>query len=379
VIAMSRGRQMTLVMAALLIGLVLAPSARAVGARRADPAISTLPGPLSGVDALASNDVWAVGTAPDPADPDENNGLAMHWDGRSWKRAGTPSFGGLTGGLVDVSLSATNFGFAVGNDGIPGFRDQQIIVERWDGSRWTLSPAPDKSFNDVLTGVAVISSTDAWAVGAWDAGGTARNRPLIEHWDGTSWTIDPASDVGTSELDAVDAVASNDVWAVGTAGGKTLTMHWDGSAWSTVPSVNKGQATQGLADVSAVSADDVWAAGTVDAGQPFPGQTLVLHWDGAAWSVVASPSPSSGDIVTGIAGFSPSEAWMVGTFFPDAFTSKGLTEHFTSSGVQKVAIAGQTSLDGVAGVAPDDVWAVGAAIFHSNGNGWRLVVGPPPS
>src|SRR5947207_15040509 len=56
-------------------------------------ATTTLPGPLFGVDALSSNDVWAVGAGPNPADPDDDIGQAQHWDGSSWTELSTPGFG----------------------------------------------------------------------------------------------------------------------------------------------------------------------------------------------------------------------------------------------------------------------------------------------
>jgi hypothetical protein len=354
--------------------LLFAPATTASAASA--PTLRQLPGTASGVGVLASNDAWVVGSRPDPADQDEDIGMALHWDGHRFTEFPTPSFGGLTGGLVDVSLSDPTHGFAVGNKGIKGFRDQQIVVERWDGNAWTLSNAPDRSFNDVLTGVAAVSADDAWAVGAWDPGGTARDRPLVEHWNGSAWSIVSLPDVGFSELDAVDAVSADDVWAVGSSDGGTLTMHWDGSRWTRIPSPNLGQSEQALADVSAVAADDVWAVGTVQSGQPFPGKTLVIHWDGSAWSPVRSPSPTSGDIVTGVVAFGAADSWMVGTYFPNAITNKALTVRFTAAGAQQVTVPGKNSFDDVDGVAPDDVWTVGGGIFHNDGTGWRRVVAP---
>jgi hypothetical protein len=355
---------------------LLIPVAHAAAAPPAG-AIRVLPGPVEGVDTLASNDAWVVGSRPDPADGDENIGLALHWNGRHWIETPTPPFGELTGGLADVSMSDADHGFAVGNKGIKGFRDQQIVVEQWNGTRWKLDDAPDQSFNDVLTGVVTISADDAWAVGAWDPGGTARNRPLAEHWDGHDWSIVALPDVGASQLVAVDAIASNDVWAVGESNARTLTLHWNGSTWRRVDSPNTGQSEQGLVDVSAVSSGDIWAVGTVETGDPFPGETLALHWDGSAWSVVDSPSPKSGDEVGGVAAFPGDEAWMVGTYWPDAVTDRALTAHFSGGQVRLVKIRGKNSLDGVDGVAADDVWAIGTGIFRFRGHGWHLVVPAP--
>ena len=63
-------------------------------------------------------------------------------------------------------------------------------------------------------------------------------------------------DLGTGDntLNAIDAVAADDIWAVGSPG---LTEHWDGNAWSVVPFPS----TVGLSAVAAVASDDVWALG----------------------------------------------------------------------------------------------------------------------
>src|SRR5258708_20715342 len=52
------------------------------------------------------------------------------------------------------------------------------------------SPSPDSSFNS-LNGIAAVSANDIWAVGFSDSIG------LIEHWDGTQWTVLPSSTPGT--------------------------------------------------------------------------------------------------------------------------------------------------------------------------------------
>jgi len=184
------------------------------------------------------------------------------------------------------------------------------------------------------------------------------------------------ADMGFTPLVAVDAIATDDVWAVGKANAQTLTMHWDGSTWTRVPRPNVGQDPQGLVDVSAVASDDVWAVGTIEAGEPFPGETLVLHWDGSVWSVVDSPSPPSGDEVTGVAAFPDAKAWMVGTYFPDAQTNKALTVRFAGENVHRIGIPGTNTLEGVAGTRPDNVWAVGTGIYRFRNHAWHLVVSP---
>src|SRR5690349_24609207 len=95
---------------------------------------------------------------------------------------------------------------------------------------------PISSGYSSLIGVAAVSANDIWAVG----GG---QRTVIEHWDGTAWTIVPGAEDPNLEtrLAAVTALASDDVWAVGQYfddldNGHTLIQHWDGHQCSIVPS-----------------------------------------------------------------------------------------------------------------------------------------------
>jgi hypothetical protein len=42
-------------------------------------------------------------------------------------------------------------------------------------------------------------------------------------------------------------------------------------------------------------------------------KTLILHWNGATWKRVPSPSPSGGAVLFGAAALSAGNAWAVGT------------------------------------------------------------------
>src|SRR5947208_2708107 len=59
---------------------------------------------------------------------------------------------------------------------------------------WSLDPTPNRSGNNSLVPVAAISSNDVWAVGYYTL--TDRYQTLIEHWDGTQWSIVPSPNPG---------------------------------------------------------------------------------------------------------------------------------------------------------------------------------------
>ena len=183
-------------------------------------------------------------------------------------------------------LSPTD-AWAVGSTGTG-----QILVLHWNGTAWIQAATPN--LNGQLTAVSALSPTDAWAVGL---GGSGSTQSLVLHWDGTSWTRQRSPNpAGTStgkfnDLNGVAAVSATDAWAVGTYGhqglmtpaGKPLVLHWDGTSWTQAKAPFFG-GFSGLGGVSAVSATNVWAVGSVNSGPQFIPTTLILHWNGTAWT-----------------------------------------------------------------------------------------------
>src|SRR5207253_8357133 len=123
-------------------------------------------------------------------------------------------------------------------------------------------------------------------------------------------------------------VSANDIWAVGdfsvSSIYQTLAEHWNGTSWSIVSSPNIGTNSDRFLGVSAVSANDVWAVGTYSTdGTNF--LTLTQHWNGSAWSVVASPNPSTvRNILNAVAAVATNDVWAVGNYNTTMHT---LTEH----------------------------------------------------
>ncbi len=69
-----------------------------------------------------------------------------------------------------------------------------------------------------MGGVADISPTEAWAVGNTNSNGQTSPTQLIEHWDGTAWSLfsGPSFPSGDEPgLTAMTAISANDIWAVG--------------------------------------------------------------------------------------------------------------------------------------------------------------------
>jgi hypothetical protein len=257
-------------------------------------------------------------------------GAAIHWDGTQWSVVHTPN--PVAGSaLYGVSAVSSNNVWAVGvvyqtSNGA----NYDTLVEHWNGTSWKVVPSPS-SLNeaDILQSVSVVSAKDIWAVGSIFAGFSS-GVPEIEHWNGSQWSIVPPAISGpNSALSSVAMVSATDVWAVGTANNQTLVEHYDGSTWSVVSSPNVGTGSNYLASVTVVSANDIWAVGNyVNSGNV--NKTLIEQWNGTGWKVVHSPNAGTGNnILNGVTNVpSTSQVWAVGAHGPDFTKYKTLTEFY---------------------------------------------------
>src|SRR5438477_13059472 len=93
-------------------------------------------------------------------------------------------------------------------------------------------PAPAPALNAALSGVAGAAGNNVWAVGDQAQGSSFTT--LIEHWDGSSWSVVPSPKLPKgSELTGVAAPTPDNAGAVGSARGSpdALAEHWNGASW----------------------------------------------------------------------------------------------------------------------------------------------------
>jgi hypothetical protein len=154
--------------------------------------------------------------------------------------------------------------------------------------RWHIRPSalappkrPGQEDLDVLDAVTAVSPVDQWAVGSWEQYPKAYAfHTLAEHSTGSRWRHVHSPDPGPpadSSLYGIAAITARDVWAVG---GPTviqpyhgLVEHWDGTSWS----IARGASFPGvLYGVAAAGPRDIWAVGTLNF--PGPGPDRALEW-----------------------------------------------------------------------------------------------------
>src|SRR5438874_6340062 len=210
-----------------------------------------------------------------------------------WSVVPSPN-GSSSSGLSAVAAVSANDVWAVGSSGSQR-SGGQTVIEHWNGSSWSVvTSANPGSIYNTLYGVTAISATNVWAVGYY-VNTTGVTQTLIEHWNGTSWSVvkSPSPATGNNELFSVSAASASSIWTVGfltnnssqTPIDQTLIEHWNGASWSVVKSPNPGSSSNHLNGVTAVSTRDVWAVGN---GKTSNGKTLIETWNGPRWSVVLS-------------------------------------------------------------------------------------------
>jgi hypothetical protein len=307
---LSNARLLAGAAAALTMPLLLAPAALAQPAPWAvvaSPNASPGNNQLAAVASISASDVWAVGSADNAAGNAQP--LAEHWDGTAWSIVPTPAV--VTGTLFGVAAISSTDVWA-GGGFLLSRRGNTAQFEHWNGRKWSVAKSPAVAAATIF-GMAAVSSADVWAVESVISGGIAQT--FIEHWNGKTWAVVPSPDASgqNNHLDGVTAISASDVWAVGdfqNASGvfQTLTEHWDGTAWSIVASPSGAGPEAGLLGVAAVSTSNVWAVG--DTGS----NTLIEHWNGTSWAVVPSPTPA-GTLFNPLAGaavVSANDIWAVG-------------------------------------------------------------------
>jgi hypothetical protein len=248
---------------------------------------------------------------------------AQHWHQGRWITTPLPVPYDVEGTvhqqLSVATVSATNAWIVGGvfeNAGIVGTHAIGALIEHWDGTRWSIvdNPAAEAE-RGALYDLDVLSATDIWAVGTRDVG--TNHVPLVEHWDGTSWTIvDAPAGTGPTSLKRVSGTSSHDVWALGTQtipgtinSANALVEHWDGTHWAVVTDFVDYGNSAGI-DIFAASPTSVWAAiQTPDGVQDF------AHWDGTAWSTVPVPGPQAlgyRHFYNSLDGTGANDVWAVG-------------------------------------------------------------------
>jgi len=389
-------------------GVVAAGTAVAVAAvvvvathhRPAEPvqASFTVAGGLGGVAAASAGNAWAVGCAGCGTSSGTGTGtsfggtpLILRWNGTAWTSVPSPSLANSY--LAAIADGPGGTAWAVGCTGCytssSTVTSRRGLVMRWNGTAWTQVPSPSPA-GSYLFDVAVAPDGTAWAAGYIDSA-TYVDSTLIMRWNGTTWTQVPSPDPGTgfgkgSSLSSVAVAPDGTAWAVGNSDSNgivsTLIMHWNGTAWTTVPSPSPADSS--LSSVAVAPDGTAWAAGNTQSDTSL--STLIMRWNGTAWTTVPTPG-TAGSYLSGVTVGPDGTAWAVGCTGCGALTStrasgRSLILRWNGTSWTRVPSpdpAPGTYLSHVIALSGRDAWAVGWAdnktlILRWNGQTWS---GPP--
>jgi hypothetical protein len=227
------------------------------------------------------------------------------------------------------------------------------LTARWNGTSWSQVPGPTVTgaTNSLLNAVSASSASDAWAVGRSTQ--SLVTSSLAAHWNGTAWTVVATPHVPGSVLTSVADISPTDAYAIG----PSEALFWNGSTWQpiSVPTPGGGQLAF-LSAVAAGSASNVWIAGQYVDSAKGADEPFIAHFNGKTWS--PGHVPANGADFFGLTVINRTDAWAVG----NNLNGKAFTENWTGHGWQVVPNPAKGTLLSVTGTAPGNVTAVG----HNN-------------
>jgi hypothetical protein len=329
---------------------------------------------LNGVSCLSPASCTAVGNYQ--SGKHSHVTLAERWNGSAWSIQATPNPPVPRSGLSAVTCLSASFCAAVGSQ-TSRWQNQAPLAQAWNGTAWSIEqvPAPPSATASFLFGVACPAATDCFSVG--QGGGNAGHAALIQHWDGSSWSIErtPLTGGAQSSLFGISCTSGTACTAVGTVSGPrfthTLAERWNGSSWSVQRTLSVPPPSDNVLDaVSCVSAGSCVAVGIAGNSPAVP---LAEVWNGTAWSM-RPPAVGQGD--SGLAGVSCTSASnCIGVGF-GGVTSGGqgpLAERWngTSWSIQPVPLpagAARAFLNSVSCTSASACIAVGSSLDSASNN-----------
>jgi hypothetical protein len=132
---------------------------------------------LNAISAVNATDIWAVG------EQNLNQTVTEHWDGTNWTLVPSPSVtaNNAQDTLSGVRALGTGDVWAVGST-LQSFTTDQTLAEHWNGTRWqivpTANPAPGSNAFSSVAGSGI--GQPLWAVGFGTRSGQPQYSTLVE-------------------------------------------------------------------------------------------------------------------------------------------------------------------------------------------------------
>lgn len=225
-----------------------------------------IPGPVilwSGVYGTSTSDIWLGGSDAGL------NGMAVHWDGKTWTRFSLPS----SAQLSRVWGNSSNFFLVSARDG---------VTLQWDGVSWKRGTFQQPGVD--ISGFWGTEGKNIWLSGVG----------LYQYNGNNSWIRDPA--VSTNSFyTSIWGSSINDYWIV--SSGAASLHRVNGTLISAALPDAKNRI---YSAIHGTGASDIWSVTTI--GE-------IFHFDGASWKLVLSkPTESYCDVFA----INPGDVYVIG-------------------------------------------------------------------
>jgi hypothetical protein len=278
------------VLALITSGTAFAGGAAGQAAQAAQLASAPPPAALAALYCRTLTNCVAIG-ANNPQNP---TSLVMErWNGVRWSRSALPASAGAVNSSVSpasVACPTARECVAVGLASDAG----GPLVEYWNGSRWSLGQAaapngsPSGLIYFVLTAISCPAPRDCYAVGSFMGVGSTETNPLIEHWNGSTWSVQTEGGMG-AWLTGISCRTTAFCVAVGSGieGSGPIADVWNGRTWTgmAVPWAGPVQ----ISGVTCPATTSCFAVGSYLIGNG----SLVERWNGKTWSAAHTPGPAA--------------------------------------------------------------------------------------
>jgi len=206
--------------------------------------------------------------------------VALGWNGSTWSIQTTPNPSSTESYFNNVTCRSSTWCIGVGAFLSTGASD--TLVYQWNGSTWTVVPSPTPSGGAYLDDVSCPSTTFCAAVGYTRYAGPGTNTsPVIEHWNGSVWTIVASPKAAGSFGDELWSVSCVGPTYCSTVGYNTTDVSgeyyvteglvWNGSTWTQQPPVNPAVDTPGTDKAELYGVSCVSGQQCVAVGDAYPG------------------------------------------------------------------------------------------------------------
>jgi len=293
----------------------------------------TQPNDLNSIACASPVECFAVGSVGSFNFADHRRLIEM-WNGTAWsvQAFGNPP-GTLNTFMTGVSCGGPALCFAVGEKNDNTGMTTGVVLEKWNGTAWSLQPPlpqPAGALGIGIPAVSCVSPTDCTAVGHVFFPTFTNQGTLAEHWNGQGWSIEPMPLFGKNDQPALFSVSCSGSVCMATgikfslSGEGPLAEWFNGTKWSVTtlatPAGSSGISVEGVACTSAANCYAVGASGTTSGHTV----TLIEHWNGQRWSVVPSPNATGDNVLIGISCSSTQSCMAVGRAFISGTSSSTL-------------------------------------------------------